>query len=83
MSSPQEELAQHPLVRKLCSTDVLLRSRHGRALSLPAARWQVEPLPPGKEAFAQGVRVYRCVGAAIGDPAAGTAFRPIRAPQGG
>jgi serine/threonine protein kinase len=67
LTSDQQALEAHPTVKKLCSMTVLLRSRHGSALRLPASQFQAAALPPSEQAYNDGVRVYRCV-AAISDP---------------
>ncbi|MGW4642679.1 serine/threonine-protein kinase [Sphaerisporangium sp. NPDC004334] len=71
------ELEKHPVVRKLCSLPVLLRSRYGAARNIAAGKWMVSALPPSPEAFKEGVRIYRCVGARLGDERPGTYFRPL------
>jgi hypothetical protein len=71
------DLEKNPAVRRLCSLRVLLASRYARAKLVPAAKWSVTPLPPTKEAFGRGVRIYRCVGTVIGKEGPGTYFRPF------
>ncbi|MFC7387649.1 protein kinase domain-containing protein [Sphaerisporangium rhizosphaerae] len=71
------ELEKHPVVKKLCSLPVLLRSRYGAARNIAAGKWMVSALPPSPEAFKEGVRIYRCVGARLGDERPGAYFRPL------
>ncbi|WP_214410387.1 serine/threonine-protein kinase [Sphaerisporangium fuscum] len=71
------DLARHPLVKKLCSDQVLIQSRYGRAKEIAPAKWMNDVLPPTPEAFKEGVRVFRCVGAVLGDDRPGTFFRPL------
>nr|WP_184988324.1 serine/threonine-protein kinase [Sphaerisporangium rubeum] len=69
------DLEAHPVVKRLCSSQVMLRSRTGTARSIPSARWMVSVLPPSPDAFKEGIRVYRCVGAVTGRERPGTYFR--------
>jgi len=73
-----EELERHPVVKRLCSRQVLLASRIGDARRIPPSRWLVAVVPPSKEALARGVRAFRCVGAVPGEDRPGSRFRPIR-----
>ncbi|MFC4534791.1 serine/threonine-protein kinase [Sphaerisporangium dianthi] len=77
ITSDMQELEAHPVVKRLCSPQVLLRSRYGAARRVPAGRWLVSVLPPSPEAFKAGVRVYRCVGGVLGAERPGTYFRPL------
>ncbi len=71
------DLEAHPVVKKLCSLPVLLRSRYGAAKAITAGKWMVSVLPPSPEAFKEGVRIYRCVGGVAGTDRPGTYFRPL------
>jgi hypothetical protein len=70
------DLEAHPVVKKLCSLQVLLRSRAGTARTIPTGRWMVSVLPPSPDAFKEGVRIYRCVGGVTGQERPGTYFAP-------
>ncbi|MEO3812633.1 serine/threonine-protein kinase [Sphaerisporangium sp. B11E5] len=70
------DLEAHPVVKKLCSSQVMLRSRIGAARSVPSSQWMVSVLPPSPDAFKEGVRIYRCVGGVTGRERPGTYFRP-------
>jgi len=54
-------VAANPTVRAACSMPVLLASRRGTALGVPAGSWQITVLPPDEAAFAGGARAYRCL----------------------
>jgi hypothetical protein len=70
-------LAEHPVVGRVCSRQVMARSRHGAALKVPADSWSVAVVPPSHAQFDEhGLRTYRCVAAVTGRPFAGSAFRP-------
>ena len=56
----QGVVAASPTVKKVCSTDVMLKSRRGAFKQIPDERWQVEALPPSQQDFARGARVFRC-----------------------
>jgi hypothetical protein len=62
----QVMVAADPVVRKICSQPVMLASRRGQALRLPAADWEIQVLPPSESAFSGGARAYRCVATEIG-----------------
>ncbi len=49
------------MISTVCSLRVMLASRHGRALRIPASAWRVDVLPPTEAAFYSGARTYRCV----------------------
>jgi serine/threonine protein kinase len=57
-------------VRAVCSMPVLLKSRQGTAVQLPASAWEIDVLPPDEAAFSSGARAYRCVAHLLagGDP---------------
>ncbi|MFI5952757.1 protein kinase [Cryptosporangium sp. NPDC051539] len=78
LTSSQTTLGEHPDVKALCSTDVLLASRRSAGSKrVPAAEWSVDVLPPSERAYAEGSRVYRCVAAVISpdtDGSTGSAF---------
>ncbi|MET8135429.1 protein kinase [Streptomyces sp. NPDC005251] len=66
MTYNARDLAKHPAVRTLCSQQVMRNSltSTGRADS---ARWNVDVLPPTAAQWAEGLRVFRCVAAAVTD----------------
>ena len=74
----EHTLSRHPVVRRLCTRDVLARSRYGVALSRPPDQWSIEVVPPSQAQFeGQGLRTFRCVATITGQSAiTGTAFRP-------
>ncbi|MEZ0090822.1 protein kinase [Streptacidiphilus sp. EB129] len=76
MTMNQHELENHPSVRKLCSLDVMAKSRLGKALSIPPAQWTVDVLPPSQTEWASGLRVFRCVATVTGSDATTSYFRP-------
>jgi serine/threonine protein kinase len=51
----------NPTVSAVCSVRVLLASRRGTALGVPAGSWQITVLPPSEAAFDSGARAYRCL----------------------
>ena len=57
----QPTVAANPTVRAVCSMPVLLASRRGAALAVPAGSWQIIVLPPDEAAFDSGARAYRCL----------------------
>jgi hypothetical protein len=70
-------LAKHPVVGRVCSRQVMARSRHGTALTVPVGSWSVAVVPPSRAQFdGQGLRTYRCVAAVTGRPFTGSAFQP-------
>ncbi|GAA3858444.1 hypothetical protein GCM10023084_10140 [Streptomyces lacrimifluminis] len=76
MTNNQKELANHPDVRRLCSREVLARSRQGDALKIDPARWTTDVLPPTQTQYADGLRVLRCVATITGEESTGAHFRP-------
>ncbi|MET9891159.1 protein kinase [Streptomyces sp. NPDC006465] len=66
MTYNARDLAKHPDVRALCSQQVMRKSltSTGRA---DGARWDVDVLPPTPAQWAEGLRVFRCVAAALTD----------------
>ena len=70
-------LEAHPIVKQVCSTENLLASRFGEAVSYGAERWQLEVLPPTPDDRSKRLGVYRCV-ATITDVEGitGSVFRP-------
>ncbi|MFD6550416.1 serine/threonine-protein kinase [Streptomyces sp. NPDC058398] len=58
------DLVRHPDVRALCSQQVMRDSRTSTSRS-DGTRWDVDVLPPTAPQWAEGLRVFRCVGAAI------------------
>jgi Protein kinase domain len=57
----QPTLEKNPVISAVCSLRVMLASRHGRGLRIPASAWRVDVLPPTEAAFYSGTRTYRCV----------------------
>ncbi|MFE7840224.1 hypothetical protein ACFU53_30480 [Streptomyces sp. NPDC057474] len=74
----QQELTKHPDVRKLCSRDVMAKSRQGEALGIAPARWTIDVIPPSQTQYADGLRLLRCVATVTvtGQQSTGTYFRP-------
>ena len=68
----QDIVQADPTVRRVCSMSVLLRSRRGPALRIPAASWEIQVLPPDETAFDSGARAYRCLASRIDAPTATT-----------
>lgn len=66
MTSNARDLAKHPDVRALCSQQVMRNSltSTGRADNV---RWDVDVLPPTAAQWAEGLRAFRCVAAALTD----------------
>lgn len=66
MTYNARDLAKHPDVRTLCSQQVMRNSltSTGRA---DGVRWEVDVLPPTPAQWAEGLRVFRCVAAALTD----------------
>jgi serine/threonine protein kinase len=62
----QQDLAKHPMIKRVCSRTVLLASRVGTAGNIAAARWQADVMPPSQAQFENGVRYYRCIGRVTG-----------------
>jgi serine/threonine protein kinase len=56
-----ELVAKDPTVSAICSLPVLLRSRAGAALKIPAAAWEIQVVPPDEAAYDSGARAYRCL----------------------
>ena len=69
-------LERHPTVKKVCATPIMLASRYGDARAIASAKWQSTVLPPSKEQFGGGVRVFRCLGGVLGSEKSGIRFRP-------
>ncbi|MGY1497569.1 hypothetical protein ACW4TU_13395 [Streptomyces sp. QTS52] len=76
MTNNQQELEKHPDVRRLCSPEVLARSRQGDALKIDPARWTIDVLPPTQSQYADGLRVLRCVATITGEQSTEAHFRP-------
>jgi len=70
-------LESNPTVLGVCANKILLASRYGRALEIPADQWESSVMPPTPEDRAAGRDVYRCVGTISGQTPAGSAFRPV------
>lgn len=49
------------VVRSVCSYQVLLASRAGRARLFAPSRWSIQVVPPDEAAYNSGVRTYRCL----------------------
>jgi hypothetical protein len=67
-TSDETVVAKDPTVRAVCSVQVLLRSRSGAALKIPAASWMIQVVPPDEAAFASGARAYRCLAHVVPGP---------------
>jgi serine/threonine protein kinase len=65
----------NPTVRAVCSAKVLLASRTGAALRVPASTWRIQVMPPDETAYNSGVRTYRCL--------AGRDYNALSSPQFG
>ncbi|NEC92027.1 serine/threonine-protein kinase [Streptomyces sp. SID12501] len=76
MTDNQRELENHPDVRKLCSPEVLAKSRQGDALKIDPADWTIDVLPPTQTQYADGLRVLRCVATITGEQSTEAHFRP-------
>ncbi|MFF1418045.1 serine/threonine-protein kinase [Streptomyces sp. NPDC058280] len=76
MTNNQKELARHPVVRSLCSREVMAESRRGAALDIAPERWTVDVLPPSQAEFDRGSRVFRCVATVAGEETSRSNFRP-------
>jgi len=53
-------------VMRVCSEQVMLRSRRPAARRYPVSSWSVEVVPPDETQFEDGARYYRCVATPIG-----------------
>jgi serine/threonine protein kinase len=76
VTNNQRELSKHPLVRKLCSREVMAESRAGAARDIAAKEWTVDVLPPSQAEFDKGSRIFRCVATVTGKESSGANFRP-------
>jgi serine/threonine protein kinase len=76
-------VAGNRTVRAVCSTRVLLASRRGAALGIPAGSWQITVLPPDEAAFGGGARAYRCLAGRGSSTEASTSQFGQRADHGG
>ncbi|MEV7340911.1 serine/threonine-protein kinase [Streptomyces sp. NPDC093544] len=74
MTNNARDLIKHPDVRSLCSQEVMLKSRStaGREVT---AQWRADIIPPSAQQWADGLRVFRCVGAASTEDGEITASR--------
>jgi hypothetical protein len=79
----QNTVAGNRTVRAVCSMRVLLASRRGAALGIPASSWQITVLPPDEAAFDSGARAYRCLAHRSSGPDPSTSQFGRRADQGG
>ncbi|MET8096147.1 serine/threonine-protein kinase [Streptomyces sp. NPDC005236] len=66
MTYNARDLVKHPDVRALCSQQVMRNSRIASGSS-DGLRWNVDVLPPTAPQWAEGLRVFRCVAAALTD----------------
>jgi hypothetical protein len=78
----QPTVTANPTVSAVCSMPVLLASRRGTALGVPAGSWQIEVLPPDEAAFDGGARAYRCL-AGLSSGAGSSTSRFGRQPEQG
>jgi hypothetical protein len=69
-------LQRQPAVRAACATTVLMASRRGSATSIPRRDWEVSVLPPTRQEYEAGQRVYRCLGGVLGDEPPTSMFGP-------
>ncbi|MBO2448299.1 hypothetical protein J4573_14435 [Actinomadura barringtoniae] len=70
-------LAKNPTVRKVCSRKILTRSLQGPFVKYRSWKWQIDVLPPSKDEFERGSRVYRCIAETPGYiDITGAKFRP-------
>jgi hypothetical protein len=72
----EHTLEEHPIVRQVCSRDVMARSRYGGALKYPPSKWSIEVIPPSEAQFDAGLRTFRCVASVTGKQVTGSVFRP-------
>ncbi|MDN3354230.1 serine/threonine-protein kinase [Actinomadura sp. DC4] len=73
----EHTLEQHPTVRRLCSRDVMARSRYGDALRYSPDKWSIEVIPPSQSQYeSQNLRTFRCVATITGLQVRGAMFRP-------
>jgi hypothetical protein len=70
-------LEANPTVTKVCSREILLASRYGKALDVVADQWESTVLPPTPDDRTAQRSVYRCIGKVSGKTSSGTAFRSI------
>jgi hypothetical protein len=57
----QNIVQQNRLVKSVCSTAVMMRSRTSGARRFGAPRWEIDVLPPSESSFNSGAREYRCI----------------------
>lgn len=64
MTNNARDLIRHPTVRALCAQQVMLKSRSatGRAVT---DQWKADIIPPTAQEWADGLRIFRCVAAAV------------------
>jgi serine/threonine protein kinase len=72
----QDVLEEHAQVQQVCSTEILLASRVGRALEIADDQWDLTVLAPTPDDRSAGRSVYRCLGTVSEASPEGTAFRP-------
>jgi hypothetical protein len=78
-----DTVAANPMVSAVCSMRVLLASRRGAAVQVPAGSWQITVLPPDEAAFGGGARSYRCLARQSSGAAPSTSQFGRRADQRG
>jgi hypothetical protein len=69
-------LEANATVKKICSTEIMLASRYGKALDIAADQWESTVLPPTPDDRTAQRSVFRCLGTVAGKTVGGTAFRP-------
>jgi tRNA A-37 threonylcarbamoyl transferase component Bud32 len=73
----EHTLHEHPIVRQVCSRQVMARSRYGDALKYSPGKWSIEIIPPSQTQYeSQGLRTFRCVASITGLRVRGAMFRP-------
>ncbi|WP_367319426.1 serine/threonine-protein kinase [Streptomyces sp. HUAS ZL42] len=64
MTNNARDLIKHPDVKALCSQQIMAKSRTAAGREA-AAEWNVDILPPTASQWDNGLRVFRCVAAAV------------------
>lgn len=64
MTNNARDLIRHPDVKALCSQQIMERSLTA-AGAKAAAEWNVDIIPPSTTQWSEGLRVFRCVAAAV------------------
>lgn len=65
-----------PVVRRVCSEQVMLQTRLPAARRFPATAWRTEVMPPDEAEFDSGARYYRCVAYLVGAEPSRSLFGP-------